>query len=304
MAGSKQLAVRTPPRIATRRIEEPVGDAEIAALLVFQPVTRQVKRPDGWTPERQRQFIRLLAETGSPQQAAAAMGKVLSGVEALYKQEGTESFRAAWDGALELAAARERAAMKGRTRDAPVLPPHRRRANTADKARVAEEAECEPEDESSFEEKQSLFERLAGKYLRKVEQERDARLNGEIVAADFYVRQITAVEVMLDLICDGHGSGAFEQLAQLRRKGRSLYDIADTPVSRLLDDARRAFWADCGEPMRPEHPPERYARDHGSFRTQEHAPSGSGDEDVATRERIKAERIAADAKAQVEWEAE
>ena len=30
--------------------------------LDFEPVPRQVKRPDGWDPERQRQFIALLAE--------------------------------------------------------------------------------------------------------------------------------------------------------------------------------------------------------------------------------------------------
>jgi hypothetical protein len=82
-------------------------DPELEALLNFEPVPRKVKRPDGWTPKLQRQFIRLIVETGSPQRAAAAMGKKLSGIEALYRREGAESFRAAWDGAVDLATDRE-----------------------------------------------------------------------------------------------------------------------------------------------------------------------------------------------------
>ena len=77
-------------------------DPEIVELLKFDPAPRLVKRPDGWTAERQRCFIRLIVETGSPQRAAAAMGKKLSGLEQVYRSEGAEGFREAWDRAVAM----------------------------------------------------------------------------------------------------------------------------------------------------------------------------------------------------------
>jgi hypothetical protein len=73
-------------------------DPEILALLDFEPVVRKVVRAsDGWNPERQREFIRRLARCGSPFHAVTEMGKNLSGIEALYRAKGADSFRAAWD---------------------------------------------------------------------------------------------------------------------------------------------------------------------------------------------------------------
>ena len=77
-------------------------DLEIDALLEFEPVPRKVKRPDGWTPDLQREFIHRLALTGSPKLAVVQMGKNISGIEAVYKDKRAESFRFAWDSALEL----------------------------------------------------------------------------------------------------------------------------------------------------------------------------------------------------------
>lgn len=88
--------------------EELPIDPEIEALLEFEAVPRKVRRPDGWTAERQREFIHRLALTGAPGTAARQMGKNVSGIEAIYREEGADSFRAAWDAALELAWARER----------------------------------------------------------------------------------------------------------------------------------------------------------------------------------------------------
>lgn len=85
-------------------------DPEIAALLQFEPVPRKFKRPDGWSPALQREFIAALAETGSPSAACEALGKNRHGVEKLYKSAGAESFRAAWNRAVEIA--QERAAAK------------------------------------------------------------------------------------------------------------------------------------------------------------------------------------------------
>ena len=90
----------------TPDFETLAADAEIAPLLDFEPVPRQVPRPNGWTPDRQREFIARLAHFGSPKLAADSMGKNVSGVAALYKQKGAESFRAAWDAAQALGISR------------------------------------------------------------------------------------------------------------------------------------------------------------------------------------------------------
>jgi hypothetical protein len=78
------------------------ADPEIAPLLDFEPVPRKVKRPDGWTPELQRELIARLAHTGTLQEAVWQMGKHATGAEGLYKTACADSFRAAWDAALAL----------------------------------------------------------------------------------------------------------------------------------------------------------------------------------------------------------
>jgi hypothetical protein len=82
--------------------EELAADPEIAALLDFEPVPRKVKRPDGWTPELQRELIARIADTGTLQQAVSQMGKHATGAEALYKTPIAESFRISWDSALAI----------------------------------------------------------------------------------------------------------------------------------------------------------------------------------------------------------
>jgi len=99
------------PPYAPTALDEPdrsILDPGIAALLDFEPAPRQVPRPDGWTPARQRRFIVQLALTGSPKAAADLMGKNLSGLKHLYRTDGADSFRAAWKAAIELAASRKR----------------------------------------------------------------------------------------------------------------------------------------------------------------------------------------------------
>ena len=82
--------------------EELAADPEIAALLDFEPVVRKVKRPDGWTPELQRELIARIAATGTLQAAVWQMGKHATGAEGLYKKPGPESFRASWDAAIAI----------------------------------------------------------------------------------------------------------------------------------------------------------------------------------------------------------
>lgn len=67
--------------------------------LCFTPVPVK-PRHDGWTAERQRAFVMMLAQLGSVRQAAASVGKSRRSAYQLRRREGAGSFAAAWDRAL------------------------------------------------------------------------------------------------------------------------------------------------------------------------------------------------------------
>ena len=77
-------------------------DAPARVLPDFTPVPRQCKRHDGWTPERQLRFIEALADTGSVTAACRIAGKSTFAAYYLRRQPGAESFRQAWEAALDL----------------------------------------------------------------------------------------------------------------------------------------------------------------------------------------------------------
>ena len=66
----------------------------------FDPVPRKY-RHDGWTPDRQRAFIEALADTGSVSRAAKRINMSSEGAYYPRRQPGAESFRAAWNAALD-----------------------------------------------------------------------------------------------------------------------------------------------------------------------------------------------------------
>ncbi len=72
----------------------------------FAPVPRQCERHDGWTPERQTAFIEALADTGSVDAACKAVNMSTVGAYHLRRQPGADSFRAAWQAALQLGVSR------------------------------------------------------------------------------------------------------------------------------------------------------------------------------------------------------
>jgi hypothetical protein len=72
----------------------------------FTPVPRQRMRRGGWSAERQRQFIALLAETGSVRAACRRMGVGEHHIYKLRAHPEGESFRKAWETALDLGIAR------------------------------------------------------------------------------------------------------------------------------------------------------------------------------------------------------
>ena len=84
--------------------------ADIRDLLAFDPVQRRA-HVNNWTAEHQRAFIAGLAITGSPRQAARAIGRHAFGAEQLRTAKGGRSFADAWDAALDLARERELARM-------------------------------------------------------------------------------------------------------------------------------------------------------------------------------------------------
>src|SRR3954447_10134303 len=78
-----------PARRAYRRLRVPA----------FYPVPTRTRR-DGWTIERQADFLGLLAETGSVIGACEAVGMSRKSAYRLRALPGAESFAAAWDAAL------------------------------------------------------------------------------------------------------------------------------------------------------------------------------------------------------------
>jgi hypothetical protein len=288
-------------------------DPEITALLDFEPVPRAYERKDSWTPERQRRFIAALALHGSPGKAAGVVCKDRGGARRLYNAPGAESFRAAWDGAIALAAGRE--AERAESAAVELRPPTiDSRRKLAASHRRTEDAGEPAQPEIDDDQKWELVAGIASKFMRKVAAERAARLAGEVVAADFYLRQITVLEVMFDLTATRLGFAPHDVLRDLRRGRHGLVDIAATGLSDWLDASRRRWWAQEGEPERPSYPDVRFLKlqrsAEGGYATQEDMyagpwsgpPPGVDEEQWKTLDRPEQERRIAAIRAQLEHE--
>ncbi|HEY9092467.1 hypothetical protein [Parasphingorhabdus sp.] len=94
-AGSP-LAVRSSAREAPAR-----GDARD-----FVPAERERQRCDGWTPQRQRDFIGMLADTGCVSEAAKSVGMSASGAYQLRRSPEGKAFAYAWEMAMAQASRR------------------------------------------------------------------------------------------------------------------------------------------------------------------------------------------------------
>jgi hypothetical protein len=223
--------------------DEPTDDPEVETLLDFTPVRRKCRRGDGWNPKIQRSFIILLVALGSPRLAAQAVGRTESGAYKVRTSIGAESFAIAWDRAIELFHKRNpRDQIKGR--------PPRGLQGSFEKARGIPPAggpDFEPDDPEAEERlKLEVFQRIVKRYILMLDRERIARLEGRIVEADFYVRQLFFAEVVLDL-----GGQAQRVLEALRPGGMRVSQIVATPMSVYLDGVRRSYWSLQDEPERP-----------------------------------------------------
>lgn len=83
----------------------PIAKEARPPLPDFTPVPRKY-RHDGWTPERQKAFISALADTGSVSRAAAMVNMAQTNCYTLRRAPGAESFRRAWEAALDFGIAR------------------------------------------------------------------------------------------------------------------------------------------------------------------------------------------------------
>ena len=71
----------------------------------FPPVPVRY-RYDGWTPDKQLEFIGRLADCGCVEEAARAVGMSRATAYALRRRADAQAFRLAWDAALDTAVAR------------------------------------------------------------------------------------------------------------------------------------------------------------------------------------------------------
>ena len=289
-------------------------------LLDFKPVPRRA-RHDGWTPKRQRAFIAALAETGSVSQAAAAVNMSSEGAYYLRRQPGSDEFGAAWDSALDFGAdIVDGKALERSIQGVPVpifhggrqvgerrvfnerltmfLLQHRKPAKyghakngdlSADERQRAESIR-----EEALARGDEWLEKIIALYQGRVTLERRCRLRGDVVGADFYLRQLTHMEVLIEL----GGGGKF--LLWWANGGNGSRDcqqnggeeIATTELTRRLDTIRRECWEKASEPDRPPIDP-RPVMPCGAM---------AGGPDIVERERAMQDARARAAAAQIMWE--
>ena len=176
------------------------ADAEIAPLLDFEPVVRKIKRPDGWTPEFQRELIARLAATGNLQRAVWQMGKHATGAEALYKTPSADSFRKSWDAAIVLG--RRRKGLDCRAPFQGEVPGITRRTNSRSRPVVQEPLPGQVLNErGEWEDEDAL--------LARAEDARDSMSNKLLYARRLYLAEISdspgkraAFEILTELPID------------------------------------------------------------------------------------------------------
>lgn len=276
----------SPPRV-------PDPDPEIEALLHFEPVMRHTRRHDGWSPERQYGFIAALARLGDVDRASHSVGRTASGAWKVRSSAGAEGFSDSWDAALDLF--HERNPLLSR-RGGRAVPGARGGPPPAPDPAPPQEPERDLDGEW-----EEFSDGILTAYLLKLAAEREARLEGRIVEADFLVRQLTWVEVALDL--SGVAPKAVEMLKGLQRGGCHAGRITATPMSILLAELRRAAWAKLDEPERPDPAPLGHHDDDfatGQPPESQHWPERDGDRFQARDKRDQ--YLRRNAEAQRAWE--
>ncbi|WP_267389468.1 hypothetical protein [Sphingomonas sp. GC_Shp_3] len=157
--------------------------------------------------------------------------------------------------------------------------------------KAAREA-AEAEDNLPEEEKMERLTWLAAtldRYKAKIAYERRARRAGEVVAADFTVRQLTCIELMLGSA--GLGARAIELWTDSIAGAESAPTYA-SEFCKMMEEVRRDVWAREDAPPRPDTNPH-YDRPRSFW----------GGPTYAARERAQRDAQRQIAKAQAMWEA-
>lgn len=285
--------------------------AAFGTLLDFDPVPRRTARADGWDAGTQRAFVAALSLTGSVRAAARAVGKSAFGAEQLLKAPGCEGFAAACEEAMAISAdERSRRLAEGlrtvaaeQTGWRPPEPPWSRAASRGGRRPAPPPPPQTPREEAAREAATiTALEKVFDYYVQRLRMEREARLEGKIAEADFYVRQISFAEITLELLAEGRADSVrIMHSLRIGPRRRGLPEVAETIMSRLLDDARRAEWKRKGEPDRPPALGTEHMHDEGGHKILDggHLFCGPG-----IREREAAQQAAWEqaAKEQVAWE--
>ncbi|MGV7122559.1 hypothetical protein [Sphingopyxis sp. 550A] len=98
----KANKTRSPVRITKARRAPPDDTRTLASAHEFVPASPRERR-DGWTPEKQVEFIEALGECGCVTEACERVGLSPSTAYRLRRRVDAYSFRAAWDAALDYA---------------------------------------------------------------------------------------------------------------------------------------------------------------------------------------------------------
>lgn len=88
----------------------------------FTPVATASARHDGWTPDRQRQFIAILASHGGVAAAARAVGMTPQTARRLRARPDAAGFARAWDAAIDEGRIRAREEARRRGLEGWVVP--------------------------------------------------------------------------------------------------------------------------------------------------------------------------------------
>jgi hypothetical protein len=136
-------------------------------------------------------------------------------------------------------------ALNGGTRSRDTI--EREAAENCPECRDRREREAVTESDAAIEE---WLDEVFRRYMLKLGQEHDSRREGDFVAADFYLRQLTHIELILDI-----GGRSRELIARFTGPPDGWAHGGPTPYAGELgvelDEKRRAYWEAAGEPPRP-----------------------------------------------------
>ena len=124
----QQLIARFPVTLSAAELLASAADGGEGAPepIAFDTVPRLRNRRDGWTEERQRDFIACLQLCGSVAAAARAVGMSVRSAYRLLHSDGADSFARAWDEAFDEGITRLRGDALDRALNGALVPVYRR----------------------------------------------------------------------------------------------------------------------------------------------------------------------------------